>query len=500
MDVEYLTESALGPDAGEGSNTADLLNFFPETVKSGGRSRLIFRPCPDLETQYEIPDSSKWVKIHQHTTQYGLDFLVVSVGNEVGTPYFGADAFSVWATLPDEPQGFTSINGDLAVRTAVGRSGFPFKYGVLTPVFNAELGGPYTFSPQPTPIATSGRPPKSMTTHRGRVVSADTSNFYWSDLVDPTTHNALQFASAESSPDNIEVVVGVGEYLYILGNETTEVWRISGQAGVDAYNRPTIRENHGLLSRRLFSLANDLSPANSAEEEYFCETGDGVFFINQNSVPVLAIDGRFQEIYHPGVVSDIEDTSRIGVKNPFVVSRPVSRLFYYEFEGHRFCVIRFNDRPAWVYDISMNMWHRRSTGGGAWEVVNVVGRDTPSAHVLSADGSQKIATFVRKSNASEMRSMTTLPIEQGGERYNVGMLGLRGEMGDNDHDIQISLELSPDGGRTWSQPIPQTVEGSNFQTLARWRALGQYQTLTCRFSYSGSADVALYSQGEIEIA
>lgn len=54
--------------------------------------------------------------------------------------------------------------------------------------------------------------------------------FYISALYDCTRWNALDFATAERSPDQLQAILVVGRQLWMIGDETTEIWWNSGAA------------------------------------------------------------------------------------------------------------------------------------------------------------------------------------------------------------------------------------------------------------------------------
>lgn len=56
---------------------------------------------------------------------------------------------------------------------------------------------------------------------------ANSDRFYWINPAE-TTVDALNFATAESSPDHIVQILTVGDAVWLIGQETTEVWAASG--------------------------------------------------------------------------------------------------------------------------------------------------------------------------------------------------------------------------------------------------------------------------------
>lgn len=54
--------------------------------------------------------------------------------------------------------------------------------------------------------------------------------FYWSDIDDPLSYDALDFATAESSPDGLVWGIDFREELWLFGNGSIEVWTPSSSA------------------------------------------------------------------------------------------------------------------------------------------------------------------------------------------------------------------------------------------------------------------------------
>src|ERR1700674_4948605 len=59
-----------------------------------------------------------------------------------------------------------------------------------------------------------------------------TGQFWWSALYDGTTWNGLQFATAESNPDDLVAVYSNQGVLYLFGQVTIEFWSASGDTAV----------------------------------------------------------------------------------------------------------------------------------------------------------------------------------------------------------------------------------------------------------------------------
>lgn len=64
------------------------------------------------------------------------------------------------------------------------------------------------------------------------VNSSGSGRFYWSTIYDGTAWDSLDFATAESSPDNLVAIATLNGQLVLFGEQTTEFWGASGDTGV----------------------------------------------------------------------------------------------------------------------------------------------------------------------------------------------------------------------------------------------------------------------------
>ena len=75
-----------------------------------------------------------------------------------------------------------------------------------------------------------GQNPLGVTYHQGYLVYYFANGrFYASELASVET-DGTRFATAEGHPDGLKSAIGLGNALYLIGNDTTEVWAVSGGA------------------------------------------------------------------------------------------------------------------------------------------------------------------------------------------------------------------------------------------------------------------------------
>jgi hypothetical protein len=78
---------------------------------------------------------------------------------------------------------------------------------------------------------------------------ADSQRFYWSGILDGSTWDPLDYASAERAPDNIVAIWIVSDDVWIFGEVTTEVWISTGDGEVPFQRVEGRLYDQGCLSR-----------------------------------------------------------------------------------------------------------------------------------------------------------------------------------------------------------------------------------------------------------
>ena len=329
----------------------------------------------------------------------------------------------------------------------------------------------------------------------------------WSDAADPTTLGALNFATAESTDDNCVRPVAVSGNLWIFKEQSIEIWYPTGGTDVFAPLSGGTREI-GLKAYRLVS-----------------KFPNGAFFVGSDGIVYVTNGSNIQPISTTAVESAIE-------------AGGATQAFYYEDEGHKFCVLRFSNRPAWCYDISTGEWHERGEGVNhdAWPMVATVnaygnwyaGSDLGSIYKLTRNNVDVSGPLMRRA--------ISRTLFDSGRRFRVNLLELYANMGENslqasvpvyvtDEDglpivdeygyyialgttiaeiplqAQLWIRVSRDHGNTWG---PQ--KSRNFGTLgdygnrAVWRNMGRFRFMNVEFSCSAQADLQFYSSSRVELS
>ena len=313
------------------------------------------------------------------------------------------------------------------------------------------------------PAAASPYGTKSATACASRIIAVDPAElgrFRWSNAGDPTTWDALDFATAESSPDVLTAVFEASGQLLLFGSQTIEFWApsASGASGLQAFSRVGgANIQWGTTSIDTIRKCND-------SVCFLGRTGGG-------NLQVVQLRGyEAQVISTPDVEYDIAQDPTTGSATAiFAVTT-----------GHAFYIINLSTH-SWVYDFRNGTWGKWTTGGsrfaGQWSM-SAFGkliisdyRDgriyTLDPETLTDDGEVIVREVISKHGWANLArlSLRELAIDcQTG-------VGINDGQGD---DPQIMLQWSKDGGHTWGNEVWQSLGAmGNYLTRTVWRNLGR---------------------------
>lgn len=334
------------------------------------------------------------------------------------------------------------------------------------------------------PITDPDMPPISTIDYvDGYVVYAESGSQRWgcSELYDGATYDALDFASAESHPDDLVCLKVDHRQILLFGQETTEIWYNSGQSGF-----PFERLSGGSI-------------------EYGCLARLGVAK-QDNSVFWLASDRTIRRltgqtpvrVSQHGVEEKLSSYSRVDDCEAFPMN----------WNGHLWVVFRFPTAGAcWVYDVTTNEWHERSTyGSSTWNVCDAVecyGRmfvqnsATGAVGYLSDTCYTEFDGILRREWTYPSTYATNKPLIHS----QLDLVARTGTapIGEVPH---VNLEISDDGGNTWAMLPPRELGRiGEYKNVVRWNRLGQARDRVYRMSVDDAAvpvyvtDTTLYVEG-----
>ena len=314
------------------------------------------------------------------------------------------------------------------------------------------------------------------------VNQANTGKFFISALYDGLTWTALDFATAESSPDNLIRVLNAVGQLWLLGEFTTEIWTNTGDSAFPFQRIAGAKMEVGILAPHT-AVAIDNSMFWVGRDRI----GSGIVYRAKGFTP--------QRI----------STESVELAIQAATSPSTIKGFTYEEDGHVFYMITGGGmETSWVYDISTQLWHERAylNAFGVFEQhlassymfafdKRLVGdRLTGNIYQMSLDYySDNGSALVRE------RIFTHLGEESIRQKYNSLQILMESGVGlqsGQGSDPQILLKVSKDGGRTWSDWFSKSfgAVGKYAQNVV-FRRLGIAQQMTFRVRVSDPVKVIL---------
>jgi hypothetical protein len=481
-------------------NAADnrMINLFPEIIPEGGHTPAFLNRAPGLKLEVAVgtgPVRGLWTfgayaYVASGNTLYKLD-------SEYNITTLGILANDGPVSMADDGTHlFIACNGPSFIYNAstdafgeITDVDFP---GALTVSY---LGGYFVF------------------------IEPDSQRVWVTELLDPTSIDPLDFASAEGSPDGLVSSITDHSEVWLFGTNSVEVWYNSGAADFPlqriqgAFNEIGCAATYSVakLDNGLFWLGADAR-------------GRGIVYrangYTGTRISTHAVEWQIQQY------GDISDAI----------------AYTYQQDGHAFYVLTFPtaDR-TWVYDVATQAWHERAsfTNGDfgrhrsncqmSFNQKIIVG-DYQNGNLYAfdlevyADGPRvqkwlrswrALPTGTNNLNRTAQHSLQ-LDAESGvgavgvtevpGHIYltplTIGDLGIEDEIVIvNSIDLyvepQVMLRWSDDGGHTWSNEHWQTMGTRGaYGTRVFWRRLGMTGKLRDRvYEVSGTDPVKIAIMG-----
>lgn len=299
----------------------------------------------------------------------------------------------------------------------------------------------------------------------------ESGRFYISAINDITSWNALDFATAESKPDELRCVVNAVGQLWLFGETTTEIWTNTG-----ASTFPFGRVSNAVMEVGILAPHTAVNVDNTIVWLGQDEFGEGIVYRANGFTP--------QRISTSPIERIIQEAG----------NQEKMKAWVYQEDGHLFYVLTGGGlTTSLVYDLTTQSWHERAYLKANGDFSQHLG----SCHVFAfgrnlvgsrADGKiYDMSLDYYSDDGDEIareRTYTHVLDERRDIRYNaleIGFetgVGLQSGQGSNP---LVSLELSKDGTRTWSDPVTKTIgKVGEYQTKVEFRRLGVAEIITFR--------------------
>jgi hypothetical protein len=321
-------------------------------------------------------------------------------------------------------------------------------------------------------------------------IEPNSQKFWVSELLDGTSVDPLDFASAEGSPDNLVSLIVDHREVWLFGQTSVEVWY-----------------NAGLPDFPLARIQGAFNEIGCAARASVAKLDNGVFWLgadargrgivyrsqgyNGQRISTHAVEWQIQQY------SDISDAT----------------AYTYQQDGHSFYVLNFPSADiTWVYDVATQAWHQRAGWLNnaftrhrgdcqmAFNAEIVIGDYLAGAIYAYDPTVYTEAGTVQK----WLRSWRALPTGANNlKRTTQHSLQLDCESGvgldgvGQGTDPQVMLRWSDDGGHTWSSEHWKPM-GKIGETGKRviWRRLGMTTKLRDRvYEVSGTDPVKIAIMG-----
>lgn len=291
----------------------------------------------------------------------------------------------------------------------------------------------------------------------------NSDEFQTSAINDFTKIDALDFAAAERNPDiNVRVLVDHAE-LWVMGEETIEIFQNVG--GSFPFRRiPAGIIERGCASR--FSVTKD-------DNSVFWLGNDGIFYRAAGYTPQRISNHAVEEVLEGQIVTDAE-------------------CFNWTEAGSKFVAWRFPSiGRTLVFDVSTGLWHERTSGKTSSD--NWRGLVTVEAwgKTLLGDSAGKIYELDANTHdeAGDVRrsQMVFAPIYENGRRVFHQMLDVEMEVGrglttGQGSDPKIMLDYSDDGSTFSNELWRSTGKIGEYRKRVRWHRLGSSFERTYRLT------------------
>lgn len=315
------------------------------------------------------------------------------------------------------------------------------------------------------------------------IISKNASGaFYISSLYDGTAWAALDFATAESSPDNlVRVFNGLGQ-LWLFGNKTTEIWSNVGGSGFP------------------------FERINGAKMEVGCVAKHSVVNMGSSLVWLGQDNKGYGIIYKAsGFTPQRISTHAIEYKLQQIADLSNLTAYAYQQDGHTFYVLTGTGLDTTlVFDEQTGLWHERAylNSEGNFEIQLAANHMFAfNKHLVGDRTSGKIyelSLSVYTDDGAEIkRKRVFAHVGEEGQRFKINSFRVDFERGVGLTSGQGSapvaaLRTSKDGGRSYSSEYTASIGALGVRLPScEWRRLGYYELFTAELTISDPVKIAI---------
>lgn len=310
----------------------------------------------------------------------------------------------------------------------------------------------------------------------------NTQSFY-STLNGDYVFDGLWIAKKNTQPDRLQAVAGKQQEIWLIGEQTTEVWYNAGNDELSLGSLPFRRMPGTLIE---YGTAAKYSVAHLQSTLLFiARTREG---------RVCAI--RIVQ-YEAAKVSNYAIEAEWG--NYGDVSDAIATTYF--MDGHSFYEVTFpSANKTWVLDVGQNEWHEKAYLDPD---TNQLSRSRINCHAL-AYGKHVVGDYangclytmendVYTDDDKQVIRIVSLPhLGSDGKRISHNRFIADIQTGEGPETLELSLRWSDNRGRTFGNPVMRTIGSqSDFLAVATWWNLGQARDRVYELSWSTNTRTAI---------
>ncbi len=313
------------------------------------------------------------------------------------------------------------------------------------------------------------------------IYQQSSGRFASADVGDPSTVNGLNFATAESFPDDIERLFTYQKYMWLFGSESAEPWFFNGSG-----SPPYVVNRNGVIR---YGSAGRLSVG---------EISDYIYFLDQWRRPQRILGLQVPEFI---------GNSALGAEWRSYDKVDDCQIYTLSFDHQDFVIYIFPlAQKTWGYHVESGWWFELGTEGrylmssqARVYNKNLVGDFHQTGKIFELD----FDTFTEDGNTVIRQRDSALIdgalYQMPGKRLTLNRLELVFEAGvglttGQGSDPEVMVRISKDGGRTFGNEMIGKLGVSGSDRLrVEFNALGQYKDFVIRVTMSDPVQFALIS-------
>jgi len=285
-----------------------------------------------------------------------------------------------------------------------------------------------------------------------------------------TDFDALDFATAESAPDDTIAVLALRREIWLMGENTVEVHTLTG--GSFPFSPLTgVSINFGCASS--FS-------ARKVDQSIVWLSPDGIVY-QSNGYAALRISTH-----------EIEEEMK-----PLADQWATSFAWDYIEDGHQFYVLTMGTE-TFCFDFATRLWHKRSTISTGSHIAKTACRAFNKNLVGDATGRilEMSKTLNQDVDEDIVAIIGSIPYTANGQFFTVASFTIDSEVGNGG---SATLEFSKTDGKTWSSRLLISLGLIGDHTrIAQWKRLGRHRDFRARIRLYGDVPRRISSTAEMK--